>query len=126
MTRAKKRLYLTAAVQRRLYGGESFNLPSRFLEEVPSHLLKRIEAGAAPHPSSIEALVEPGPRYETEADREPFVDFYQPGIRVRHPEWGVGTIKERIGSGEEMKVVVTFVGIGTKKLKVKYAHLTRA
>ena len=125
MTRAKKRLYLTAAVQRRLYGGEGFNLPSRFLEEIPSHLLKRIEARAAPFPSSLEAFVEPGPRYEPEADQEPFVDFFQPGIRVRHPDWGVGTIKERIGSGEEMKVVVTFAGIGTKKLKVKYAHLTR-
>ncbi len=124
MTRAKIRLYLTAAVQRRLYGGEGFNLPSRFLEEIPSHLLKRIEARRTP--SSLDTLVEPGLRYETEGDQEPFVDFYQPGIRVRHPEWGVGTIRERIGSGEEMKVVVTFAGIGTKKLKVKYAHLTRA
>jgi hypothetical protein len=54
------------------------------------------------------------------------VDFYQPGVRVRHPEWGVGRIRERIGHGEEMKVVVTFSGIGTKKLKVKYAQLSRA
>jgi len=45
---------------------------------------------------------------------------------VRHPEWGVGRIRERIGHGDDMKVVVTFPGIGIKKLKVKYAPLTRA
>jgi hypothetical protein len=37
-------------------------------------------------------------------------------MRVRHPEWGVGTIRERIGEGEDLKVVVTFAGVGRKKL----------
>ncbi|MFQ5882656.1 MAG: ATP-dependent helicase [Candidatus Methylomirabilales bacterium] len=126
MTRAKKRLFLTAALQRRLYGGESFNLPSRFLEEVTSHLLERIEVPTVPSAQPLETPEEPGLRYEVDADQTPFVDFYQPGVRVRHPEWGVGKIRERIGNGDEMKVVVAFPGIGTKKLKVKYAHLSRA
>jgi DNA helicase-2/ATP-dependent DNA helicase PcrA len=65
-------------------------------------------------------------RYEAEADETPFVDFFQPGARVRHPEWGVGRIRERIGNGDELKVVVTFPGIGVRKLKVKYAQLTLA
>ena len=126
MTRAKRRLFLTTAVQRRLYGAESFNLPSRFLEEIKPHLLHRIEALTLSSASTLEGSHQPSPRYEVEEDQIPFVDFYQPGVRVRHPEWGVGRIRERIGHGEEMKVVVTFPGIGTKKLKVKYAQLSRA
>ncbi|MFQ5883098.1 MAG: ATP-dependent helicase [Candidatus Methylomirabilales bacterium] len=126
MTRAKRRLFLTTAVQRRLYGTESFNLPSRFLEEIKPHLLHRIEAPTRSAPSSLEASHQPSPRYEAEEDQTPFVDFYQPGVRVWHREWGVGRIRERIGDGDEIKVVVTFPGIGTKKLKVKYAQLSRA
>jgi DNA helicase-2/ATP-dependent DNA helicase PcrA len=126
VTRAKKRLYLTAALQRRLYGGESFNLPSRFLEEISPERLQRIDT---PTPSYAPHLEDPGVssvRYEPETDATPFVDFFQPGARVRHPEWGVGRIRERIGNGDELKVVVTFPGIGVRKLKVKYAHLTLA
>ena len=126
MTRAKKRLFLTAALQRRFYGTESFNLPSRFLEEIKTHLLHRIEAPTLFYTPAHEGSAEPDHRYEVEADQPSFVDFYLPGVKVRHPEWGVGRIRERIGNGEEMKVVVTFPGIGTKRLKVKYAELTRA
>jgi DNA helicase-2/ATP-dependent DNA helicase PcrA len=130
MTRAKRRLVLTAAVQRRLYGGESFNLPSRFLEEITPDLLQRIEVSTpsyatpalAPHDSPDASAL----RYDVETDQAPFVDYYQPGVRVRHPEWGVGRIRERIGNGEDMKIVVAFPGVGTKKLKVKHAQLTRA
>ncbi|MFQ5532393.1 MAG: ATP-dependent helicase [Candidatus Methylomirabilales bacterium] len=126
MTRAKKRLFLTAALQRRFYGTESFNLPSRFLEEIKTDLLRRIEAPTLSYVPPHDGSGEPGRRYEVEADQPSFVDFYLPGVKVRHPEWGVGRIRERIGNGEEMKVVVIFPGIGTKKLKVKYAELTRA
>lgn len=131
MTRAKRRLFLTSAVQRRLYGGESFNLPSRFLEEITPDLVQRIDAPtssyATPHVTHRESTTDGSPlRYDVDTDQAPFVDFYQPGIKVRHPEWGVGRIRERIGNGEETKVVVVFPGIGTKKLLVKYAHLTRA
>ena len=63
------------------------------------------------------------PRYEAV---EPFVDHLQVGMRVRHPDWGIGTIKERIGEGEDLKVVVTFAGVGRKKLAPKFVHLERA
>jgi len=48
------------------------------------------------------------------------------GMRVRHAEWGVGTIKERIGEGEDLKVVVTFAGVGRKKLAASFVQLDRA
>ncbi|MEK7205589.1 MAG: DUF3553 domain-containing protein, partial [candidate division NC10 bacterium] len=62
-------------------------------------------------------------RYEAE---EAFVDHLQVGMRVRHPDWGIGTIKERIGEGEDLKVVVTFAGVGRKKLAARFVNLERA
>jgi DNA helicase-2/ATP-dependent DNA helicase PcrA len=56
-------------------------------------------------------------------DDEVFVDRLFPGARVRHPDFGIGVIRERSGSGDDLKVVVTFNGVGEKKLLVKYAPL---
>ncbi len=41
MTRAEQRLFLTSAMSRRLYNSDSYNLPSRFLDEVPEKLVER-------------------------------------------------------------------------------------
>jgi DNA helicase-2/ATP-dependent DNA helicase PcrA len=127
MTRAKAWLFLSAALSRRLYTNAAFNLPSRFLDEVPPHLVQRVDglgSGREPRAASLEPRkrnVET--RYEAE---EAFVDHLQVGMRVRHPDWGIGTIKERIGEGEDLKVVVTFAGVGRKKLAARFAHLERA
>ncbi len=135
MTRAKDRLFLSAALSRRLYNSDNYNLPSRFLDEVPEQLVERLdglggygESRAAHSTGSGQASREPrrepaGPRYEAE---EPFVDHLQVGMRVRHPDWGIGTIRERLGEGEDLKVVVTFAGVGRKKLVPKFVQLERA
>jgi len=60
--------------------------------------------------------------YELEGDVA-FVDRLHPGVRVRHPDWGVGVIRERSGNGDSLKVIVRFNGVGEKKLLVKYAQL---
>ena len=154
MTRARQQLFLTSALSRRLYNNDSYNLPSRFLDEVPERLVQRwngmgraecqalgaegsrMASGAASRePMAATGLQacgrrasDLGPRtadrqYESET---PFVDHLQVGMRVRHPEWGVGTIKERIGEGEDLKVVVTFAGVGRKKLAASFVQLDRA
>jgi DNA helicase-2/ATP-dependent DNA helicase PcrA len=139
MTRAKERLYLSAALSRTLYNTQNFNLPSRFLEEVPDQLVERLDGlglrrapsaegrapmGFAPRATRRELGNGAGEmRYEPD---EPFVDRLQVGMRVRHPEWGIGIIKERIGEGEDLKVVITFAGVGRKKLAPKYVPLEPA
>jgi len=133
MTRAMKRLFLTNAERRGLHGGGGYSLPSRFLSEIPSHLIKSIGSHFTV-PSSrrtdsgrgdfIRPLSSVLPQAGEPA--EPFVDYLQPGVKVRHPEWGLGTIRERIGAGEDMKVVVDFPGTGRKKLAAKYAQLEKA
>lgn len=42
MTRAKQKLYLTNAEQRRAFGKSVWNQPSRFIREVPNHLIKKV------------------------------------------------------------------------------------
>jgi len=131
MTRAKQRLYLTSAGCRRLYGTENYNLPSRFLEEIPEGSLEILERRetAMPLRDSVRvsraAAEDRMPSYEDFSD-EPEWECLRPGFRVRHPEFGIGTILERTGEGEEMKVMVAFSRGGKKKLAVKYANLERA
>src|SRR5204863_410742 len=46
ITRARKRLYLTHAWSRSLFGGSNFNPPSRFLSEIPTHMVRELEKEA--------------------------------------------------------------------------------
>ncbi len=41
ITRARKRLYMTWAKERRLFGRAEYNLPSRFVDELPEELTER-------------------------------------------------------------------------------------
>ena len=131
MTRAKRRLYLTSARQRRLYGNQSFNLPSRFLDEIPSEVLEVRDrwgshAGGASHFEEENLPASTGDPAGRPYSDEPFVDRLYPGARVRHPDFGVGVIRERCGQGENLKVVVKFNGVGSKTLMVRYAQLEQA
>ena len=130
MTRAKRRLYLTSARQRSLYGSKSFNLPSRFLEEIPPEALEvrdgwRSYAGGASHFEEENLPASTGDPAGRPYTDETFVDRLYPGARVRHHDFGTGVIRERSGSGDDLKVVVRFNGVGEKKLLVKYAQLER-
>jgi len=139
MTRARQRLYLTAALSRRLFNTENFNLPSRFLDEIPSNLVERVDGIGQRRPPAAEPRGWAAERPEAAASarnrrgeggqaeaEEAFVDHLQVGMRVRHPEWGIGTVRERIGEGEDLKVVVTFAGVGRKKLAAAFAQLQPA
>jgi len=129
MTRAKRRLYLTSARQRRLYGSKSFNLPSRFLDEIPPDVLEVRDRWGSESLMASHAAAEGPSIYERSSmiseleEGEPFVDRLHPGVRVRHADWGIGVIRERSGSGENLKVLVRFNGVSDKKLLVKYAQL---
>jgi DNA helicase-2/ATP-dependent DNA helicase PcrA len=140
MTRARQQLFLTSALSRRLYNNDSYNLPSRFLDELPERLVQRWngmgrvekrglgfrDQGVGMRPP-VPSRQPPAPKRDFQYQPETqFVDHLQVGMRVRHPEWGVGTIKERIGEGEDLKVVITFAGVGRKKLAASFVQLDRA
>jgi DNA helicase II / ATP-dependent DNA helicase PcrA len=48
---------------------------------------------------------------------------FRPGQKVRHPKYGEGTVYQREGEGEEVKITVQFSRFGLKKLVEKYAQL---
>jgi len=114
MTRAMKRLYLTRAWSRNLWGSNNYNPPSRFLGEVPDHLVneaKRRRRRDLERPSAPVASLDG--------------DQIGLGDRVRHSHWGEGTVREVIGSGERAEAVVNFDAQGDKRLLLAWAPLER-
>ncbi len=126
VTRARKGLTLTLAARRRLYGGDQFNLPSRFLDEMPAEFLER-------HWGSEESGMGAGRRKPPFYDDDHDFEFDQSapeetsamknGAVVTHPTFGIGVVKKREGQGEGEKVTVYFKNGQIKTLVVKFANL---
>jgi len=146
MTRAKKSLVLTRAVYRRNYGEDRLraSIASRFIAEIPRDLIEAAEGSQS----------EPGERFRYEHDPEfsqeyhanayrrtmrPYHGRATPaprsnfsskdpliGKRVRHAKFGVGTIIEIEGDGEDRRLTVSFQDYGPKKLLERYANLQLA
>jgi DNA helicase-2/ATP-dependent DNA helicase PcrA len=138
MTRAKERLMLSWARERRPEnGGGSWDaLPSRFLERLPEGVLVREEseaAGAGYRRSFREespGIFSEPPRSKGEQKVSHVPDEalgpYAPGARVVHPKFGTGVIKARSGAGQQAVVTVEFEQVGAKKLVLHYAPLQPA
>jgi DNA helicase-2/ATP-dependent DNA helicase PcrA len=142
LTRARERLVLTGAARRRVFGDYQPTTPSRFLEEIPAELMDRIE----PQP--------PRPRWEGQYElRNPYANRsgkpfrardsegsssyayenedqsasgVRTGMRVKHKQFGVGTVTAVEDHGDDYKVTVRFAAVGTKKLLAKFAGLEKA
>ena len=112
ITRARELLHLTYASTRRIFGQVYANLPSRFLLEAQ---LGFQGAGAA---ASADIPVP--------ASRRLSSGGVQVGMRVRHPDFGGGRVRETAGSGETLKVTVEFDDGRTTKFLARYAPLERA
>ena len=142
MTRARRKLILTAASRRRWYGDYRASAPSRFIDEVPDELVERIEprvpsfyqqnlssnfeyrANPYRRPTSPGRTKEETPsyRYEDE-DQSRGGGALEAGTRVRHQQFGVGTVISVEPMDGDAKLVVKFAGIGVKRLLAKYAKL---
>jgi DNA helicase-2/ATP-dependent DNA helicase PcrA len=118
ITRAQDKLYLTSALSRMLFGGSNYNPPSRFLAEVPDGLMEK--AGKRQRRTASERAAATGPRTTIEAGQ------VGPGDRVRHDKWGLGTVREVVGIGEQAEAEVMFDTQGKKRLLLAWAPLERA
>jgi len=118
ITRAQDRLYLTSAWSRMLFGGSNYNPPSRFLTEVPDGLMEK--AGKRQRRTASERAAATGPRTTVDAAQ------IGPGDRVRHDKWGLGTVREVVGSGELAEAEVMFDTQGKKRLLLAWAPLEQA
>ncbi len=115
ITRAQDKLYLTSAWQRMLFGGSSYNPPSRFLLEVPEGLFEK--APKRQRDSSSDRAAAKGPRSTVSPGQ------VGPGDRVRHDKWGLGTVREVIGEGDRAEAEVMFDTQGKKRLLLAWAPL---
>ena len=138
MTRAMERLTLSWAASRAVFGQRRLSERSRFLEEIPAESLRVSRARASwtspgraapkrrhetrPRTSRPGHGRRDGPRAAASPATAGDPDF-RPGVRVRHPLFGVGTVLRRDGDGEELKLTVSFAGVGAKKLVARYAGL---
>jgi DNA helicase-2/ATP-dependent DNA helicase PcrA len=144
MTRARSRLVLTGAARRRIFGEYQSSEPSRFIDEVPAELVERVAAsyssssyqGNFPH---YEFRTNPygrgrrGDRVRETAATYAYEDEDQStgmalklGMKVRHPQFGIGTVLSVEALDDDTKLVVRFVAVGTKTLRAKYARLEPA
>jgi DNA helicase-2/ATP-dependent DNA helicase PcrA len=114
MTRARDRLYLSRAETRQVFGRRTTCLPSRFLMELPQDVLKQ-EGARARQPWRPVVRTRETVRHEEEACR--------PGVRVRHAQFGEGTILRVDGAGADVRATVSFPGAGTRRLLVRLAGL---
>ena len=125
ITRAMEKLHLSYAESRRIYGSTQWNLPSRFLDEIPEDLLERISlhAPAGRAERTRAASADPAASF---ALSDPEDDPFPVGKPVSHPTFGLGVVRSFEGEGENRKVTVAFSRVGTKKLSLKYAPLEPA
>jgi DNA helicase II / ATP-dependent DNA helicase PcrA len=110
ITRARRRLYLTHAWSRTLFGASSYNPPSRFLGEIPGELVEDLEESG----EKGGEVVAPGAPPEVSA-----------GDTVVHDRYGEGVVLSVSGAGHDAEVVVMFEEEGEKHLLLAYAPLRR-
>ncbi|MDP9405149.1 MAG: UvrD-helicase domain-containing protein, partial [Actinomycetota bacterium] len=124
LTRARQRLYLTSAWSRSLFGGTNANPPSRFLREIPAHLVedRSAERGGA----SRRAVGAVGVRSQYAPGRDVDEETFTVGDRVLHPKFGPGRLLELAGAPGSEEALVRFDEFGTKRLVLAYAPLIRA
>ncbi len=147
VTRARERLYLSDAQRRTMWGSAQFNLPSRFLEEIPAELLHEVSgrpervprrdqsdrfggaalAGrrAARREAEVEGALRGTPATAGRSGPGADAAALPVGADVRHPAWGIGVVVDASGSGEDAEVTVRFPEAGEKRLLVAWAPLER-
>ena len=133
ITRAKERLFLSRAQSRTLFGSTKYNLPSRFLEEIPAELLDCKEERAK-IVSDIEHIGGARPvgfgksgflaqKDEVKKAAAPKVQF-APGDQVKHRKFGIGTIVSAQPMGADTLLRIAFEE-GEKKLLAAYAPIEK-
>jgi DNA helicase-2/ATP-dependent DNA helicase PcrA len=122
LTRARRRLYLTFAQSRMLHGQTRYNIPSRFLEEIPEALVLRINARRPRYGGPDYGIAEPAPAPYAAAPASP----WRVGQNVMHAKFGPGVIVNAEGRGADARVQVNFRSAGLKWLALEYAKLTAA
>ena len=141
ITRAKERLYLSAARRRMQRGQAQYNRVSRFVDEIPEEYLDR--AKKTPMQEKMDkaasrAMAEAASRhysYGTKGKKPYNLDEYKVkplssldyavGDRVKHIKFGEGTVADIVHGGKDFEVSVDFDRVGRKKMFASFAKLKK-
>ena len=145
MTRAQEFLYLSHVSSRNLFGSSQYMLSSRFLDEIPDQFINRI----SPKPTWKEEDANQDEGFDFDAkqisipkrsfsspvnvrradlEREVArhigpVSAYRIGSKIKHPIFGVGTVRASEGQAEGHKLTIVFSNGDIKKILTKYVQL---
>ena len=129
ITRARQRLYVSRARVRSSWGQPMLNPESRFLKEIPQHLIDWRRTDPGP---SMSAPVSGAGRFGTPrpsparsaAGKRPLL-VLEPGDRVTHDKYGLGRVEEVSGVGESAMSLIDFGSAGRVKLMHNHAPVTK-
>ena len=119
MTRAMRRLYLSHSQMRMLHGQTRYNIESRFIDEIPEELLKKINDAKSVSTTATQRTLSPS--MTEQKDQAGF----RVGQQVQHSKFGVGVIVQIEGQGADARLQVNFKDSGLKWLALEYAKLVR-
>ena len=130
VTRARQRLYLSHAQTRMLHGQTRYNLPSRFIEEIPAGLVKWLTPKIAKQ-GGVHGGVSPRLTFAEQprtvyAPRDGAGGGWRIGQSVRHAKFGEGIIVNLDGGGEDARAQINFGSAGMKWLALAIAKLEAA
>jgi DNA helicase II / ATP-dependent DNA helicase PcrA len=139
MTRARATLVLTGAARRRVFGEYQSSEPSRFIDEVPAELVDRLLPASSPRQGNFShyefrtnpygggrRVKEEQPSYAYEDEDQSLGPSLRPGMRVKHAQFGTGTVISVEALNDDTKLVVRFAAVGSKTLRAKFARLELA
>jgi DNA helicase-2/ATP-dependent DNA helicase PcrA len=141
ITRAKKRLFITNAYSRMLYGRTSSNPPSRFIDEISPDLVTQPAGQRLSSSTPTEGSL-PFARRTRQATATTYkrpANFSEPGTQstgaekegwsvgdaVSHKKWGTGRVVKISGNGEDQELDIAFPEQGIKRLLAAFAPITR-
>lgn len=151
ITRAKERLYLSAARQRMMHGSTNYNPISRFVKEIPedvilmngdgsyairkqnealhqakdSAAMKSVSVSSKPYSYANPQSANRKQTFGKEFKIEPIVIDYKVGDRVRHIKFGNGIVTDLVLGGKDYEVTVDFEKVGVKKMFASFAKLKK-
>ncbi|MBO1255885.1 DNA helicase II [Alteromonas sp. 5E99-2] len=117
MTRAMKKLFITYAESRRVYGQDKYHTASRFIREIPTDCVEEVRLK-----STVSQPV--SNRFSPATSHQAFENSgFQLGQQVMHRKFGQGVVLNYEGSGEHARVQVNFDDFGSKWLVLSFAKL---
>jgi len=128
ITRAEEELYLTNAQMRTLFGRTNVNPPSRFIDEIPEELIENVHERRKERSSfgikNPQQVTRKSVNIPSTTGGESF--GWKVGDKAEHKKWGIGTVVQVKGQGEDIELDIAFPNpVGIKRLLAKFAPVKK-